>query len=167
MRAREDEIEDLERSLAIKKVELQKRRERFEREEKEKEKEKAEREKIRKNKLQRAKKADERGSERESTEGEKRNAEVIDIRSPPRSRATAPPQERDADRTARWVAESANQEQARRSEEERMSEMARAAVAAVHASDTGRDDRRQQTASSRLEALKVVERKRPEVKFET
>ena len=47
-----------------------------------------------------------------------------------------------------------------------MSEMARAAVAAVQASDAGRDDRRQQVTSSRLEALKVVERKRPEIKFE-
>ena len=77
-----------------------------------------------------------------------------------------PPQKQDVGRTAKWVADSVNQEQARRMDEERISEMAIAAVAVVQAWETGREERRQRLAPSQLKALKVVERKRPEVMFE-
>ena len=152
--------------MAAKKAEIQRRKERRDREEKEKEKVRKEKEKIRKNKLQRAKEADERSSGKGSRESEGDKDDGRDIQAPRPKRANTPPQGQDLDRTAKWVADSVNQEQARRSDEERISEMARAAVAAVQASEAGREERRQQTAPSRLEALKVVERKRPEVKFE-
>ena len=166
IRAKEDEIEDLERELAIKKVEIQKKKERREREEKEKEKVRKEKEKIRKNKLQRARDADKRSSRSGSKESGSGGSEGAANNQAPSKLAPAPPQDQDTNRTAKWVAESVNQEQARRTEEERISEIAKAAVAAVQASETGREERRQQTGPSRLEALKVVERKRPEVKFE-
>ena len=165
IRSKEDEVEDLERQLAAKKAEIQRKRERREREEKEKEKVRKEKERIRKNKLQRAKEADERSSEGGSRSlGDEED--IVEVQAPGPKKASKPPQEQDADRTAKWVADSINQEQARKSDEERISELAKAAVAAVQASEAGREERRQQTGPSRLEALKVVERKRPEVKFE-
>ena len=55
-------------------------------------------------------------------------------------------------------------------EEEKMAKMARAAIAAVQASESNREqlreERRQYPPPSRLEALKVVERKIPDMKFE-
>ena len=166
VRSKEDEVEDLERQLVAKKAEIQRRKERREREEKEKEKVRKEKEKIRKNKLQRAKEADERSSERESRRSVGDEEDIVEVQAPGPKKANKPPQEQDANRTAKWVADSINREQARKSDEERISELAKAAVAAVQASEAGKEERRQQTGPSRLEALKVVERKRPEVKFE-
>ena len=173
IRMREDEVEDLERQLAVKRAEIQRKKERYEREEKEKEKLRKEKEKIRKNKLQRAKEADEKSSGRGSRENAGDDDDVIDDQAPQpkkelyyaKKSSTMPLQEQDMVSLARNVAESVNQEQERRTEEESMSQMARAAVAAVQALETRREER-QQSAPSRLEALKVVARKRPELKFE-